>query len=41
MKEQKSRFTSIVGPSLVSVVGIVLMMVVGYFVVKFLLGLFA
>ena len=41
MKEHKSRFTSIVGPSLLSVVGVVLMMAVGYFVIKFLVGLFA
>ena len=39
MKEQKSKFNAIVMPSLVSVVGIVLMLVVGYFVVTFILSL--
>ena len=39
MNEQKSKFSAIVMPSLVSVVGIVLMLVVGYFVVTFILSL--
>jgi len=36
MRSEKSNFVSIVGPSIFSVVAVVLLIVVGYFIVSFL-----
>ena len=40
MKSEKSKFVSIVVPSIVSVVGILIVMIFGYFAISFILRLY-